>query len=87
MNIQDFEEAAFQALVTDITDQIASLTRQLKMQYMRLLKLKMRASYIGADDLVTEEEREALRLLPQNVEALEREIARHQERLRKIKNA
>ena len=86
MNIQDFEESAFQALVTEITDQIASLTRKLKMQYMRLLKLKMRVAYIGESDL-TEEEQEMLRVLPENVAAMEQELAHQQERLGKVKGA
>lgn len=86
MDINDFEEVAFQGLVTDIKDQIASLTRQLKLQYVKYLKLKMRVAYIGEGDLISQDERDSMEILPQNIEAMENEIQRHQERLRKIKS-
>ncbi len=86
MDIHEFEEAAFESLVMDVRDQISALTRQLKMKYIRLLKLKMRKGMLGEQDLTDESELEALEQLPKDIELLEAELARHEDRLAKLRH-
>jgi len=86
MNIHEFEELAYQSLLSDINDQIAALTRQLKVKYVHLLKLKMRVSYLGVDDLADENERKNYEELPKEIAAMEQELKRHQQRLAKLKS-
>jgi hypothetical protein len=87
MAIEDHEEAAFESLVMEIRDQVSALTRQLKVKYVQLLKLKMRVHILGAEDLTEESEREALERLPKEVAVMEKELARHQGRLSRLRNA
>jgi len=85
MDIHEYEDAAFESLVMDIRDQISALTRQLKVKYVKLLKLKFRVAMLGADDLTEDAEREALELLPAEIEVMEKELARHEARLTKLR--
>ncbi len=87
MGIEEFEEVAFERLVMEIRDQISALTRQLKVKYVQLLKLKMRAHILGPADLAEESEQEAIERLPQEIEYMEKELARHQDRLTRLRNA
>ncbi|MBN2003020.1 MAG: hypothetical protein JXA21_06655 [Anaerolineae bacterium] len=86
MDIHEFEEMAFQSLLADINDQIAALTRQLKVKYVHLLKLKMRVAYLGIEDLAEDTERKTFVELPKEIAAMEQELKRQGQRLAKIKS-
>lgn len=85
MDIHEFEEMAYQSLLADTNDQIAALTRQLKVKYVHLLKLKMRVSYLGIADLAEENERKNYEELPKEIVTMEQELKRQRQRLAKLK--
>lgn len=86
MDIHEYEDIAYQSLLADVNDQVAALTRQLKVKYVHLLKLKMRVLYLGEDDLAEESERTAYVELPKEIAAMEEMLERHQKRLAKLKS-